>query len=205
MSEELFTVYNNLTKEIRQLREKAMELAKQYLHEATKSYFEKYEDTVEQIFWHQYTPWFNDGDNCEFSVGDVRVVLRDDDDEDKYSDGSQFDLDIGTYKDALDLWKQFNADPEAYKDKVNAEHGGNYFDNRWLLREHYKPYHLSEQELQNRIVWFTKYPEGFIDDTTKLISFISSIDEDQMKELFDDHTTVTLSIKGVTTEPYDHE
>ena len=43
---------------------KAQELFK----ETTKEFFEK-NPSVTAIIWTQYTPYFNDGDSCEFSVG----------------------------------------------------------------------------------------------------------------------------------------
>ena len=87
---DLISIYNNLMSQISALRAEAKEAASNALHETTKHYFEKYGDTVEQIFWNQYTPWFSDGDTCEFSVGDIHIVLLSDESEDKYSEGSYF-------------------------------------------------------------------------------------------------------------------
>lgn len=43
---------------------------------------------VEAIRWDQYTPYFNDGDPCEFSIYEVRVKLVGiDDDDGDYGDG----------------------------------------------------------------------------------------------------------------------
>lgn len=57
---------------------------------------------VRGLVWEQYTPYFNDGDPCEFSLGEVRVILEGDGDEDgcdenrEYSTGwSTWDLHSG--------------------------------------------------------------------------------------------------------------
>jgi hypothetical protein len=75
---------------------------------------------VRGLVWEQYTPYFNDGEPCEFSVGDVRVLLDgvDEDTEDfdlEYGD-SVSDYDTyrhgGTYPYGGDLdavnWVDFN-------------------------------------------------------------------------------------------------
>lgn len=205
MDKELLFSYNLLTDKIAALQAEAQEQAKQILHQGTKAYFEKYGDTVEQLFWNQYIPWFNDGDTCEFSVGDVYVVLRNDESEDKYSEGSEYDSNIDTYKDALAKWAEFNADPEAYKDRVNAERGGIYFDTRWNTREKYTPFYLSEYELRERIARTEGYPEGFVEATSELMRFISSVDENIMEALFNNHVTVRVTATGIETEDYSHE
>lgn len=205
MDKELLFNYNILTDKIAALRAEAQEQARQILHQGTKSYFEKYGDIVEQLFWNQYTPWFNDGDTCEFSVGDVYVVLRNDEDEDKYSEGSEYDIHIDAYKDALAKWAEFNADPEAYKDRVNAEYGGNYFNTLWNTREKYTPFYLPEYELRERIARYEHYPEGFVEATSELIRFISSVDENIMEALFGNHVTVRVTANGIETEEYSHE
>lgn len=45
---------------------------------------------VEAVKWEQYTPYFNDGEPCVFSVGDVRVKMN-------WSDGESGDYGDGLY------------------------------------------------------------------------------------------------------------
>lgn len=57
---------------------------------------------VDSVRWEQYTPYFNDGDPCYFSVGEVRVRFtrveevndEDYDDEGDYGDGHLSDYEI---------------------------------------------------------------------------------------------------------------
>lgn len=37
---------------------------------------------VKSFGWHQYTPYFNDGDTCEFGVGDMWILTVDDSEDD---------------------------------------------------------------------------------------------------------------------------
>lgn len=203
MNIDLLTTYNMLIDKITALRAEAKYTASAILHEGTKSYFEKYGHVVEQIFWTQYTPWFNDGESCEFSVGEPNLVLTTDEDEDKYEQGSAFHIDIEEYEAGLAIWAEFDADPEAFKDKKEAEYPG-YFD-RWNLRETYRPYYHTEEELRSYIVQAKSYPEGLIADTQVLFDFISSIEPAIMEELFTNHVTVRITATGIETEEYSHD
>lgn len=50
---------------------------------------------VEEIRWAQYTPYFNDGDSCEFIVGDIYFRLENSpEDAGDYRDGFQHTYDI---------------------------------------------------------------------------------------------------------------
>jgi hypothetical protein len=57
----------------KRFQEKAQELFK----ETTKEFFEK-NPGITAVIWTQYTPYFNDGDTCEFSVGDPSFTNVDD-------------------------------------------------------------------------------------------------------------------------------
>ena len=200
---DLISVYNNLMAQISALRAEAKEAASNILHETTKQYFEKYGELVEQIFWTQYTPWFNDGDTCEFSTSDVRVVLRADESEDKYSEGSFFPDDLTYLKSQIADWERFNADPEAYKDALEAANP-NYFS-KWSPREQYKPYYETLEDLQNKLEAASGWPDGFVEETYAIVSFISTLDDDILQELFDNHVTVRITASGIETEEYSHE
>lgn len=41
---------------------------------------------VKAVRWRQYTPWFNDGDTCEFSVREPVAILEETDDEPEYGE-----------------------------------------------------------------------------------------------------------------------
>lgn len=71
---------------------------------------------VEEMTWVQYTPWFNDGDTCEFSVNDIVIpVYLNDDEREEAEDCHYYDLEgfqiDNYYKERLtDAEEVFGAD-----------------------------------------------------------------------------------------------
>ena len=60
---------------LEQQRKKLQVQAEVVLKEITKAFFDKYPQ-AECLVWTQYTPYFNDGEECIFRVGDVLSVLK---------------------------------------------------------------------------------------------------------------------------------
>lgn len=59
--------YRDVREKIAKARADAREAAKNLFAEGAKTLFEKYPE-LEGFTWNQYTPYFNDGDACEFGV-----------------------------------------------------------------------------------------------------------------------------------------
>ena len=59
--------------EIKALRAEVEELSKESFKEGFQALFEKHDELVGAT-WAQYTPYFNDGDECIFGLGDVYFV-----------------------------------------------------------------------------------------------------------------------------------
>ena len=203
MNNELISIYEALIYQIDALRAQAKTIAHEVLHETTRLYFTKYPDTVEQIFFRIYTPWFNDGESCELTVSEPTVVLLEDPNEEKYNEGTYLGDSIDYYEQKLREWALFLADPEAYKDKIELASPGCF--HRWSPRENYKPHYESVEELQEKIQQVKSYPEGFVEDTESILQFISSLDEKMLEELFGNHVVVRITASGVETEEYSHE
>lgn len=85
---------------------------------------------VEAVRWDQYTPYFNDGDACEFSIHDIQVKLAGDDESGDYEDGFQDSWTLTYYaekenrtlpaglKEALKGWK-----PAHFEDVAKTNFG----------------------------------------------------------------------------------
>lgn len=55
---------------------------------------------VESVRWEQYTPYFNDGDACEFGIYDAKIkIVGDDEEAGDYEDGYRDLFDFKYYKD----------------------------------------------------------------------------------------------------------
>lgn len=64
---DLQTAFDKLLNEQRELQKKFQETAQKLFMETTKEFF-GLNPKVTGIVWTQYTPYFNDGDTCEFGV-----------------------------------------------------------------------------------------------------------------------------------------
>ena len=65
--------FDTLIQEQKALRLKFQENAQAIFKETTKEFFEN-NPGVTAIIWTQYTPYFNDGEACVFSVGDAHFT-----------------------------------------------------------------------------------------------------------------------------------
>jgi hypothetical protein len=61
--------------ELKQLKKEYQEKAKQVFNEEFATLAKSIPGAV-QIIWEQYTPYFNDGDSCEFGVHEAVVLLN---------------------------------------------------------------------------------------------------------------------------------
>jgi hypothetical protein len=64
---DLQSAFDKLLEEQRALTEKFQATAQELFKETTKEFFDK-NPSVTAVIWNQYTPYFNDGYTCEFSV-----------------------------------------------------------------------------------------------------------------------------------------
>ena len=65
----LKTKFEQLLEDQAELQRKFQEQAQGMFKEITKEFFDK-NPGITGVVWTQYTPYFNDGDTCEFSVGE---------------------------------------------------------------------------------------------------------------------------------------
>lgn len=77
-----------LNEEVRKAKEAACSPFKEHLAKLIKEeLFDKYD--VTKAFWSQYTPYFNDGAACEFSVNGLQIQLSKDEGN-EYDEGTYF-------------------------------------------------------------------------------------------------------------------
>ena len=218
------TEFSDLQAKIAALNEEMKDKSKILMKETLKEFFTKYDGVVSNIFWTQYTPFFNDGESCEFSVHDVHVQLANDDEEDEDGEGSQIHSkdDIAKLKERIAVWERFNANPaaaakeyrsnymERYKRDPFAEP---YWNNRDRLSPEeqmakWTPDYASLEYLQNTLINAEKIQSEYSDlysDYKEVQSLVSGIDEDIMKAMFGDHVKVICSKDGIEVEEYEHD
>jgi hypothetical protein len=144
-------------------------------------------DGVEAIRWHQYTPYFNDGEPCEFSVGEATVNLDEkfgaNEAEGDYEDGFLSDYNLhGEVVDDKDF-------PRKNFSYGTPEYGAAYAE--WMLERY-------ENKLNGH-------------DTTPILKALNEFNanasaiETVAKANFGDHAVVTATREGFSVDFYEHD
>ena len=75
MIKEKFKIVREKQKEIKKLQKEILDISVKIFTDLTKIIFEKY-PKVKSFGWNQYTPYFNDGDTCTFSVNTNWIYIN---------------------------------------------------------------------------------------------------------------------------------
>lgn len=139
---------------------------------------------LKSVSWTQYTPYFNDGDTCEFSanVSDLKVngCDYDDDDEDDIS-----------------------VKPVTYKKLMTPE---DVEINKQLAEKYKYTWYKNYTIGQSGLTYNPKYDEAADLAVSSISDVLSSIPEEFLKDLFGDHVEVTIYREGtIEVNNYDHD
>lgn len=225
--DELRQNFNTLKQELAALRAQAQDRSKELLHAEFRAFFEKHGESVKSVFWTQYTPYFNDGEPCRFSVGDLYLLLWEDaENADISFDGEGsvlYDTDsIQNLERRIAKWKSYLANPREAALQYQRKHieRANYDPfapdrpGRYMGRTaeqkiaDWRPDYVSlndlEQELEQAHKFVSQYP-GLSADFDELATMFASIDDELMEDMFGDHVLVTVTRDGIETEHYSHD
>ena len=217
---ELKSEYSEMQNRINALKSEMQEKSKVLMKEAFRDFFEKYEDVVENIFWTQYTPWFNDGETCEFSVHEVCLALKGDEDVCDCEGSTLHDRStIDRLVKEIAEWEEYEKDPmgaaKKYQSDYISRYGRNPFDvNNWQRKteheqmEEWKPHYQSKQSMLEELEVARKIVEDcptLKEDFSDIQSLISGIDEDLMAAMFGDHVKVIVTKDSIEAEEYSHD
>jgi hypothetical protein len=137
-------------------------------------------ERINSFSWNQYTPYFNDGDECIFSVNtDYPDVNGENIDYLKWTNPGTY----GTItEENLQLHNEFNASPNGHSWYIGRKVGENgYFPNPDFDEKEFK----------------------IVEEFSEILDMIP---EEFLRELFGDHVEVTLHRNGtIETTRYDHE
>ena len=151
-------------------------------------FVEAFEKGIKAVTWHQYTPYFNDGEPCEFSVYDMCVTSNE--------EVAEHWLNEEFYEDRL-----VEVSRKEYEDELEAAKNSRY--------RYYLPY----EEIDGKI--FKRYEEGTYDyipgsghpDGIKDVDIpINTLEfEDALRTKFGDHTQVVVTPHRVVQFEYSHD
>jgi hypothetical protein len=214
--------YETLQRRIEALKEEAQGKSKTLIKEVLKAFFLKYDGVVHNVFWTQYTPYFNDGEACEFSVRDVYLTLESDvESEDDEGSVIYDEDDILDIKKRIETWEDFRENPNTAALKYQKDYIKKYnrdpFDysyRSWQQKTvqqamaEWKPDYVSEEELRQKLVTaenlVANHPSLKV-EFNAVKKLISSIDEDVMRVMFGDHIKIVATKYGIEIENCDHE
>lgn len=170
-----------------EIAEKQLELEKQIKaqgQDALKEYYAKFFEenpNIEAVRWAQYTPYFNDGDPCTFSMTDPEIRFNDGkikdgydvDEEDEYGDRYSYG-DSPHWFESYSLWEYPNPKPEGW-DKMD-----------WKTQQTYRIYDPAYDKL-------------------KRLEKDMSLNEKVFEMIFGDHVQITATRDGFQVDEYYHD
>ena len=148
--------------EMKVLKDSLSKKIQENFHGMAKELFITYPE-LKSIGWTQYTPYFNDGETCEFESHSNYPTINGNDENYGINKTEEGVIDIVTDS------------KETMYDK----------DYKSIPNPNYNPYY---QEIVSTVK-----------------DFLKLFDDDDMYDLFGDHTRVTITIDGCETEEYDHD
>lgn len=85
-----------MNEELEAIRLQHLEKSKEIFGVITKNLFEKH-SKLKSFSWTQYTPYFNDGDTCEFSAHTSDPLINEDEESDGNEFENEFEAEYGEY------------------------------------------------------------------------------------------------------------
>ena len=222
--EEMKSLVEGLNETRKKLLKEIQSQARPLVEGLAKNLFETCPE-IKQVHWTQYTPYFNDGEACTFSVNDICFVLQTkytdpdlDEDENWDENWSVYDSsilyteeDLEYYKKRLVEAEKYEADPQAWRDEYRSNYIRDYGREPCDL-QHAKPYpdvtraKLQIRNIENFLELMPAERAKIVRETfDEFLKYVSMIDDDIMLELFDDHSIVVITRNGISVDEYDHD
>jgi hypothetical protein len=187
--------YAKLKKQMEAARKEMANTAAKLFKEMSAELFEENPELV-SFSWTQYTPYFNDGDVCEFSChGDYpSVSIKVGDDVIGY-DENRGDLEINgeEVQSTYDLERQFK---DLRVDSFRRDGKEYTYDKttKTILIDGVK------------IPTYDDYSKQFDSLGKKVSAFLNAFEDEDMETMFGDHKKVTVTRDGeVEAESYEHD
>lgn len=152
--------------------------------DAFKDVFDKFPE-IRSIMWTQYTPYFNDGDQCYFSVREFDVNVGTDEDIQKQIEKTKVAVkaaaDAGDYRKAQSL----SSRADELTDKLNDKSEYQYGESLYTLKRSNNPREVEAAE------------------AIRLLQ--KELPDDVMEAVFGDHCRIKATREGFDVEEYSHD
>jgi hypothetical protein len=207
---------NEMNKQIEKMRTQYKEDLQKSFSEIFTEFFNNTPE-IKEIFWTQYTPYFNDGEECTFRVNDIYYNINVPEGyEDVYGDDDYEGSKFLSHKTSLsEIQGIITRIENVIKDPTSADKN-DYYIGKYNYRSYNYDFDLSiaQKNLKEQIDRFDAvkkelelYPNINIavHNFKTIKKFIETIDENAMQDIFGNHVKVIISKNGTTVEEYDHE
>lgn len=217
--------FSTLQQQINALNEQMRIKSKELMKESFRAFFDKYDDIVENLYWTAFTPYFNDGEACEFSVGEMFILLKNVEDACDY-EGSTIhnENSIEKLRQTISDIEEWEAAPMEAAQKYRQNYISKWGRDPFAETTSGVYYRASKSSEEQMAAWrphsgnvsdykaelaiaehmVANYP-NLEKDFHEVANMISGIDEDLMKAMFGDHVKVIVTKSGIETEHYDHD
>jgi len=176
------TIVEQIKAELEAFNKKKQDLVEQLRKEFPAMFKELFEqsEVIKSISWTQYSPYFNDGDECTFSAHTDDLSVN------------------GDYHDDVDFISPYNYGKiKTEEDMVNNDLLADKLNRSW-----YK----GKQIGQDGLVINPDYNEKEANIYTQFVDILSSIPEEFLEDLFGNHAQVTINSDGtISVDGYDHD
>ena len=163
--------------------------AENYSKKQFKQLFKDHKD-LECFSWVQYTPYWNDGDTCTFSVYNEEIDINDEENVSTYGVGS-----------VLEKTKDKRSFNKAMKDidKRIEEYKKNKWDFKYLEVEKKELTGIFEcEDARSKL-------EAKYEMISGIQAVLNDIPEESYLSMFGDHAKVVVTPQGIEVESYNHD
>lgn len=205
--------FDELNEQVRKAQAEMRDKSKGLIEAAVNRFLDSCPE-VTGVHWTQYTPYFNDGDSCEFGVNEMCYHILDDEDDEiePYESTTLYTGDaLKSAEEKLEEAKRYQADPEAWEQNYRRE-----YREKWGREYSYnkpRPYPHDPADAQERIDRIKEVLEKFpvevadkIDENFKMFTdAMSKIPDDIMGSVYGDHSFVVINRDGTEIEEHSHD
>jgi hypothetical protein len=181
-----------LVDEIAELKKQFLRNAKELFSKDIAAMFERLPE-LEFITWTQYSPYFNDGDECVFSVHDLQFKLKDE----------EVDEDLAEYGEYNDTWTLIShADDMTVESETRTR--TIYDPNRsWYDKS---PRKTETYEYRPLILYIEDDKVDLYHELTALENIMQSdVGQDLMYDMFGNHSRITVHRDRVEIDEVEHD
>lgn len=210
------TTFEELKKQMEELQEKIKKQGQETFFEIAKNIFERY-PVIESFGWNQYTPYFCDGEQCEFGVrsDSIRIslvgsgpVIDEDSEEEGVIEiwGIKGDIEKGNLVRETTVYGEPR---QPTPEELEFYEKNGYVENASTNVDYNSPYTATRRRRLLNVKDATKVQIPLSEDQRAAYEFsrlISSAGEDVMLAVFGDHAEITIHRDGTSNvEEYSHD